>query len=292
MHRLPPPQREIVRELVDELAGIPRLAAVVLGGSHARGRATPASDVDLGLLYDEAAPFAIDAVRAVAARVNDSPAPVVSDFYEWGPWVNGGAWLRVRGHRVDLLYRSFEHVDRVWRDAQRGEYALHAEQQPPFGFFGPTVLGEISICSPLHDPDRRVAALKARVAEYPEPLREAVVQRMLWSVEFGLGFARKFADRGDPYGVSGCLSRFAHRLALVLFALNRLLPLNDKTLLDEIDAFAVAPERFSGRVRTVLAHPGATASEFAAAVDSFEALLLETKALAGALYRPPYAPPG
>src|SRR5262245_6026756 len=109
MHQLPPAQRDLIAALVRDLAAIDGVAAVVLGGSYARGRAQPGSDIDLGLLYSESAPFAIEAIRGLAARVHDTPEAVVTGFYEWGPWVNGGAWLTVRGQRVDLLYRSLEH---------------------------------------------------------------------------------------------------------------------------------------------------------------------------------------
>jgi hypothetical protein len=129
-------------------SGNPR---IVRGGSLARCRARADSDVDLGLLYDEQASFEIEALRTVAARLNDHPEPVVIAFYEWGRWVNGGAWLTIRGQRVDLLYRSLQHLEQVITNADRGRYEIDYEQQPPFGFLGPTCLGEISICEPLFD---------------------------------------------------------------------------------------------------------------------------------------------
>jgi hypothetical protein len=107
------PQQDLVASLVQQLRVIPGVRAVVLGGSHARGCAQPTSDIDLGIFYSEGAPFSIDAVRKLAVAVNDDAAPVVTDFYEWGPWVNGGAWLTIGGQRVDFLYRSLEHVERV-----------------------------------------------------------------------------------------------------------------------------------------------------------------------------------
>src|SRR5262245_59157255 len=104
MTELTPTQRALVDSLARELAAIPGVAAVVLGGSYARGAARPGSDIDLGVFYSEAAPFDLAAVRALAARVNDAPDPVVTGFYDWGPWVNGGAWLTIGGQRVDFLW--------------------------------------------------------------------------------------------------------------------------------------------------------------------------------------------
>ncbi len=56
---------------------------------------------------------------------------MVTDFYEWGPRVNGGAWLTVGGQRVDFIYRRLEHLERVVAEAEAGRYELDYAQQPP-----------------------------------------------------------------------------------------------------------------------------------------------------------------
>jgi Domain of unknown function (DUF4037)/Nucleotidyltransferase domain len=265
----------------------------VLGGSHARGRARPGSDIDLGLLYSEASPFSVSGVRELAEAINDTTAPVVSGFYEWGPWVNGGAWLTVGGQRVDFIYRSVEHLERVIAGAEAGRYELDYAQQPPFGFFSATYLGEVAVCVPLFDPEALLDALKRRVADYPEALRRAVVQDYLWAAEFGLAaFARKFAACSDVYGTAACLTRAVNQLILVLFALNRRYPVNDKTALAEVAEFESAPREFGPRVQEALAGLGASAAELAAAVDAVVRLAEETAGLACGLYQPRYILPG
>src|SRR5262249_56946090 len=97
LKQLSPQQRELVLSLARRLGAIRGIRAVVLGGSHARGRAQPESDIDLGLFYSESAPFSIQSIRELAEDVNDTAWPVVTDFYQWGPWVNGGAWLTIGG---------------------------------------------------------------------------------------------------------------------------------------------------------------------------------------------------
>ena len=282
---LSPEQRALVDSLAGRLGEIPGVAAVVLGGSYARGFAGPGSDIDLGVFYSEAAPFDVAAVRALAARVNDTPDPVVTGFYVWGPWVNGGAWLTIGGQRVDFLYRSLEHEERVIADANAGRFELHWGQQAPFGFFGPTYLGELAICRPLVDPQGRVAALKRAVAVYPEALRRAVVQFYLRQAEFSLeSFAPKYAARGSVLGTAGCLTRLAHQLVLVLFALNRRWLLSDKTALAEIAGFELAPADFAPRVAAALSRLGPTPAELDAAVEAFDALVAETICLCEGLY--------
>jgi hypothetical protein len=186
--------------------------------------------LDLGLCYSEARPFSIQRLRQLAEEINDTPGPVVTDFYEWGPWVNGGAWLTISGQRVDFLYRSLEHVERVITDAEAGRYEVHYLQQPPFGFFSGTYLGEVAVCIPLFDPDARIEALKRRVAVYPDLLRQKVIRDYLFMAEFTLTvFSPKVAARSDTYGTAACLTRAVNELVLALFALNRKYPINDKT---------------------------------------------------------------
>jgi predicted nucleotidyltransferase len=285
-------QVDLVSSLSTQLAAIDGVRAVVLAGSYARGRAQPESDIDFGLFYSEGAPFLIESVRKLANAVNDTARPVVTDFYEWGPWVNGGAWLTIGGQRVDLIYRSIEHLEHVIDDAEEGRYELHYLQQPPFGFFSATYLGEIAVCVPLNDPGGGFDALKRRVANYPERLRRTVVQDFLFMAEFTLtAFASKFASRGDTYGTAACLTRAVNELVQVLFALNRRFPINDKTALEEVAEFECAPCEFGPRVQKTLARLGDSRAELLAAVASVGELVRETVTLADGLYKMCYTLP-
>ena len=271
--------------LAMRLGAIRGVKGVVLGGSHARGRALPGSDIDLGLLYSDADPFSIASIRELVLDLNDTAKPVVTGFYEWGAWVNGGAWLTIRGQRVDFLYRCLEHVQHVITEAEAGRYEVDYAQQPPFGFFSGTYLGEAAVCVPLFDPDGCVEQLKRRVAEYPEALRKSVVQDQLWGAEFGLAaFARKFAARGDTYGTASCLTRVVNQTVLALFALNRRYLINDKTSLAEIAGFECVPREFGTRVQAIFATFGPSAPGLTSSVEKIEQLLQESVALAKGLY--------
>lgn len=287
MKQLSATQLVILKGVVSDLRELAGVEAIVLGGSHARGRARPDSDIDIGLYYRRDTPFNVEHIRQIANRRNDTPAPVVSGISEWGRWVDGGAWLQIEGQRVDLLYRSIEKVESTLADALAGRFEIDFEQQPPFGFFGPTLLGEVAIAVPLHDPTSVVARLKARVSPMPDALAEAVIQDRLWNVQFGLtAFARKFAANNDILGVAGCLVRFVQALALALFALNRVYPVNDKTTMAEVDAFAIAPDGFGIRVRSILSEIGSTPEALDANVDAMVSLFEDLRSLAGNIYRP------
>jgi predicted nucleotidyltransferase len=289
MDQLSPEQRLIMNRSVAALAEVKGVRAIVLGGSHARGRARHDSDLDIGLYYEDSAPLDVTAIGAVAGELNDSPEPVVSQLYGWGRWVNGGAWLTIEGQRVDFLYRSLNDVERTLSEAQAGRFEIDTEQQAPFGFFGPTILGEVAVAKPLWDPCGAVSDLKGRVSPMPEALVAGIVQSRLWQVDFGLkGFAPKFAAMGDSYGVAGCLTRFAFNLVLTIFALNRAYLLNDKTALREIDDFAFAPPAFGARLSDCLSAIGSDGPSQHAALAAMAALFEETRSLSGDFYSTPW----
>jgi hypothetical protein len=124
------------------------------------------------------------------------------DRWRGGVHLNGSARYRRNESAHDLDCRTSSkptqfigqarpEVDRVFAEAEAGRYELDYAQQPPFGFFSATYLGEVAACIPLLDSGGRLDALKRRVAAYPEALRRAIVQDYLSQAEFALAiFAR------------------------------------------------------------------------------------------------------
>lgn len=277
------------RALVAALAAVPGIVAIALGGSRAAGTARPDSDTDLALYYRDADPPRLDDLRAAAARVDPAAAP--TDFYAWGPWVNGGAWLHTAGGRVDLIYRNLDQVERVLDEAAAGRVEWDFHQQPATGFHNVIYLAETAVCVPLHDPHDALAPLKARVREYPAALRDAIISVHGWGGEFSLYHARGAAARGDVYNAVGGLMRTAGHLTQVLFALNRVYFLNDKGALDAVARFALAPPDCAARVCALLAAPGADAAALTASIAAMQSLLDAALALAGDSYRPPFRLP-
>lgn len=285
-------QNRIVASISERLAAVKGVQALVLGGSYARGKARAGSDIDIGVLYSESKPFAVEDVVKVANFVNDHPDPVVTGFYDWGPWVNGGAWLTVDGQRVDLIYRNIDQLRRVIIDSQAGSYELHYLQQPPYGFLSLVYLGEISVCVPIFERRPMLRDLKRLVVDYPDALRERLVRDFVFMADFNLSaFASKAAERGDAFGTVACLARAVNEISVALFALNRRYPVNDKTMLDEISEFRDAPPGFAKRVGEVFGNAGATPAELRSSARRVRELLDETIKLAGDDYRPAFRLP-
>ncbi len=135
---VPPQKHEVLCNAVDALAALDGVAAVVLGGSYARGTHHANSDLDLGVYYAESSPFSIEEIRSVATRLSSGPPPVVTNFYEWGPWVNGGAWIQTAVGKVDFLYKNLEHVERTIQEAWQGVHQHNYNQQTTFGLYNAT----------------------------------------------------------------------------------------------------------------------------------------------------------
>jgi predicted nucleotidyltransferase len=243
---------QLAREVAARVGALDGVVAVTLGGSLARGRGDRRSDVDLGLYYDPARPFPVEELRALATELDDGHAPEVVGPGEWGPWINGGAWTRIRGTKLDLLYRDLRLVDRVLDDCAAGRTSCAYQPGHPHGFHSHSYAGEVHHGLALHDPAGALAACKARTSPYPPALRREVVRRYLWEADFAVSTARGAAGRGDLAYVSGCAFRAVACLVQVLFALNERWFLNEKGAVGEAAGFPRTPPGFAAGVDAAL----------------------------------------
>ena len=256
-----------------------------MGGSFARGHATSKSDVDLVLFYDESQPPSPSRLNAILAALAPDAAPAFTQVGEWGPWVNGGAWLSFAGQRIDVLYRSLQQSQRVLDDCSEGRWELHWSQQPPYGYFSPSFVEELGICVPLFDRSGTLAHLRAQARVYPDALQRRIVQDFLWSIEFNLSaFVPKYVAAADAYGFAGCASRICFQLVHVLYALNRQWPPPDRVALSRTAALSTRPADFEARVQDVLGHIGTSASAQTERAARLRELWNETVRLSGDRY--------
>lgn len=269
----------LAHTIAAQLTRIGGVRAVVIGGSWAVGRGDANSDLDLGIYYDPAQPLSLEALRALAASLDDGGSgEAVTDFGGWGAWINGGAWLTMGGQRVDWLYRDLTKVQQVFDDCIAGKPAIYYQPGHPHAFHTPIYMGEVAVCLPLTDPFGDIASLKARATPYPPTLRRAMMDS-IWEAQFSLDTARKSAARGDLLHVTGSLFRCSAVLIQVLFALNEQYCLNEKGALVLTEAFALRPHQFATRVQRVLSHVGVAEAGLSASIGMFEALVGETRAL-------------
>ena len=181
MDALPPP----VTNLVDLLASIPGVRAVVLGGSRGLGAVDTASDWDLGVYYRAS----ID-LGALAAR------GVVHPPGAWGRVMNGGAWLDCGGVKVDVLLRDLDVVEHWTRQAENGAYEVDALLGYLAGVPTYSVCAELASCRVL-----RGELPSAR--PFPPKLVAGAPPRWRIHRSFSLDYARMHTRRDNLVGAIG-----------------------------------------------------------------------------------------
>ena len=284
---LPKDKHHAVSEMCDALAGISGIQAICLGGSYARGTATANSDVDIGIYYSEHSLPSIDDIHSLAKKFDPTVA-TVTKFYEWGPWVNGGAWLNTRNGKIDWLYRNLDQVNKVIEDAHRGQFVWDFRQQPPYGFFSVTYLADLQHNIPLYDPKQIFVELKNAIKVYPKALKQSLIGEHLWSVEFSYLNAQKLADKGCIYGTVGCMTRIVSELTQVLFALNEVYFASEKDALKVIESFPLKPKGYAIRINDVLSRPGQGA-DLTESLKKLGEVIQETMVLCKPLYASKYS---
>jgi predicted nucleotidyltransferase len=274
------PTVRLAEEIAGRLGEVPGMVAVALGGSWARGEARPDSDVDLGVYYRPEHRPSVEDLCRLAQELDDRHLPdLATEIGEWGPWINGGGWLRVESKSVDWLYRDSDKVTAIIGRCTSGETACHYQPGHPHGFHEHIYLGEVHHCRTLHDPEGLLRELKSAVATYPPKLKRTIIEKYLWEAGFSLETARKPAARGEASYVSGCLFRGVACMVQALFALNERYFINEKGSVRAADSFAVRPELFGETASELLGCPGRDAETLTKSLLRYEALLVAAREL-------------
>lgn len=209
-----PPAAAAVADAAMSIAGV---VALTLGGSLASGLADAHSDVDMHVYWRE--PLAEDAERhAALARAADAGTAVAS-IREWGLEDH----LTAGGRLVELVYVHLGDL-RAMVDRAYGE-GLGDEG------FATALLYSVTAGPLLRDPSGELAALRARLAEYPEATRRRLLATMPGLLRAYLGQLRKAQSRGDLLFAQH--RRYTLQMVYfnMLFALNRAYHPGEKRLL-------------------------------------------------------------
>jgi predicted nucleotidyltransferase len=283
----------VLARVAERLGVVEGVVGLALGGSRARGAAAPGADVDIGIYYRRDSAPATEALRAAAAELDDRGEPDgFGEYGEWGPWINGGAWLRVGGLKTDLLFREIERVEAVLGACEAGKLLSAYQPGHPHCFVNHIYAGEVHDNVVLLDADGTMARLRERTDPYPEALADAVIKAFGWEARFALDTAATAAKRADVAYVSGCLYRSVACLVQALFAANRTYLVNEKGSVGRVDGLARRPERFAERAADLLARPGDSAESLRGALDAALELQEEAQSLLDASRPEAAAEPG
>lgn len=264
-------------DLARRLTTVPGIVGVTLGGSRARGTHTPESDTDLGLYYRPP----LDVARlGELARDVAGPGARVTAPGEWGPWVDGGAWLTVDGAAIDWIYRDVDRVRASREDARAGRVRFHAQVGHPLGVPDFAYAGEIALAVALADPTGELAALQDATRTYPDALRRALVAG-LWEAGFLLEIAAKAVTRTDTAYVSGCLFRVVRLCAHALHGHAGRWLISEKGAVASAQELPGAPPGFADAAHRLLGGVGTTEPQLRATLAAAADLVATTARACG-----------
>ena len=243
----------IISKIIDSLKQIDGVSALVLGGSRAKGTENPNSDIDIGIYYNANNGLDIAQLRRVTSSLDDDDRDnLLTEIGGWGPWINGGGWLKVNQRPVDFLYRDQNKVLKVMEQCLSGDITIDYQPGHPHGFLNAIYLAEIALCKVLWDPSGLVGEMKTRTNPYSPVLQKAIIQKFIWEANFSLEIGRKGIYKKDVSYIAGCCFRSVSCLNQVLFALNETYWMNEKGAAAIADSFSMVPSNYSYRVNNIL----------------------------------------
>jgi hypothetical protein len=223
---------EVARYVAPVIAKNPKVQAVVLGGSAARGNADSYSDIEIGVFWSEA-PTNADRM----APIN----PVGGEFWELDPYDPvENTWMDewgLGGVKMDVRNLTVEGLERILSDV--------VERADTVEFKHMTV-SAIQYGMALVNP-ALLERWKARLSPYPHALGRAMVQEYL-RLDSWCWWVEMLATRGDLSLLYSSLSQATHKMLRMLTGINQLYFPGFKWMYRLINDMAITPDNLSVRI--------------------------------------------
>lgn len=233
--------KPLIDQLINELAAMAPVQAVLLGGSRAAGLAEAGSDYDL-YVYGDPVPLALRRQQL---------GPLFAQV-EWNNrfWETEDDGVLTDGSEVELIYRSFDFIESM--------VAATVEQHQAWVGYTGCFWANLQGSRILFDRHGQAVALQRRFAvPYPEALREAVVRKNFPLLRGALpAYRRQLAKalaRQDGVSVNHRLAAWLASYFDILFAVNRLPHPGEKRLLQHLAALPSRPAGACEEVQVLLA---------------------------------------
>jgi hypothetical protein len=237
--------------------------AILLAGSSAEGHADEYSDIDMIVYYNDGT------LPSEAQLLAIRNALEVTDFRELWPRRDGGAI----GEAYHLTGIECEVLHITLADVEEQLFTSVLQAREPGSVHHKAIIG-ILAGLPLHG-DELIAAWRARLATFPEPLARGMVEHHLRQI-FPLWAIMDSLERRDAVvWIHQTLAENALHLVGVLAGLNcrYYSTFQFKRAHRFLDSLPLAPDRVADRLDALFA------TDRRSAVEDFEQLLSETLAL-------------
>jgi hypothetical protein len=227
---------QIGREIAAAYRRDPRVRAVALTGSVARGDADRYSDVEVATFWQTGP--SVEERRALAEEVGGS---------QWRGYpfndLGAGEWseeYEVGGTKVDGIHQTVEAVERLLTDVLESYDPALPKQ---------VAVGAIHHAIPLHG-HALIEDWQSRTSAYPDDLAEAVVREYL---SFGpTAWVEMLAERGDILALYDVYVHAMKNMLGVLIGLNKLYHPGEKRIARTISEMILTPPDLLRRMTAML----------------------------------------
>lgn len=248
--------KNIVDKIVPILSTVSGIRALVLGGSRARGTHSPASDIDIGIYYDDSK-LDIHGLNKVTSELDDEHREnLVVPPGGWGNWSNGGGWLTIDGCPVDFILRDMARVEKVIEEGQKGIVTIHYQTGHPHAYINIMYMGELAVSKVLWENGTKLSSLKRKAEQYPAELQKELIHLFSFEAEFSLWLAESSIDKNDIYYLTAHIVRSVSALNQVLFSLNNEYCLNEKKAVKMIEKFGIHPAGYKSKIDNIFTAVG------------------------------------
>ena len=272
----------IIQLVREKLSSLSYIECIVLGGSRARGTHTEDSDIDIGIYYHSES-FDLITINQLAAELDDEHrSNLIAPPGAWGNWVNGGGWLIIQGHHVDLILRDIKRVEQVMKDTNQGIVTANYQTGHPHGYISVMYRGELGISKILFARSGSFCELKKQAETYPSALQKGLTDFFMFEAGFSLMFAENNIDKDDVSYVCGHCFRSISSLNQVLFAINKEYCINEKKAVKMIEDFKIKPSDYKERVDKVISLISTNVDCTRKGIEILQRLVNEVEYLKGA----------
>ncbi|HIA67961.1 TPA: hypothetical protein EYN98_18305 [Candidatus Poribacteria bacterium] len=239
--------------VIDGLAKLRDVKAILCFGSHAMGTADKYSDFDLFVLCDP---------EIVALSERRSVLKNIEGFIEFQPkkallgwntqWCPQGESLRINNDRLEIVYNTTDWIEMVVRHVTKeGTISIPEQEFRPY-----TMLGLLENSIVLYDPKSFLSHLIANLYPYPPRLKETLISENLPILRDSLtelsdGINREFGSTFFHF----FLGKLCDALYTVLFAFNEKYDPATKRAEEEYRQLRVLPPNFVERYTRLLEGP-------------------------------------
>lgn len=226
--------------------------SIAIAGAHAKGTADSSSDLDIYLFADDFKSCS-ERQSLISAIANPNMPVSISKDADSAIW--GGSMDFYYGNLpVEVNFRTYALVDQIVNESLSGQFKIIPATWTSNGYYTYIYLSELNFMVPVWDPDGRLMIYKKQIAQYPEPLRQAIISRFMKRSEVWLdSFHYTTAiSRCDLLFTAPIVLHTVLDMVQVVFALNRVYFNGDKKLETALQAMSLCPEELKTDIAFLL----------------------------------------